>query len=102
MTVKQAEEINKKFLDLRDSINSLGKTIVVSKVEIDSLKTQKQKLDSNLVLTSEKILVSDKKVEDLDAYIKKTDKQYWQEKKQLAGWMVLSFALPFIVMLLNK
>jgi hypothetical protein len=28
MTVKQAEEINKKFLDLRDSINALDKTVI--------------------------------------------------------------------------
>lgn len=101
MTVKQAEEINKKFLDLRDSINSLGKTIVVSKVEIDSLKTEKQKLDSNLVFTSEKLTTSDKKIESLDTLMKDEDKQHWREKKMWAVWMFFSIVTTVVVAALN-
>jgi chromosome segregation ATPase len=97
MTVKQAEEINKKFLDLRDSINSLGKTIVISKVEIDSLKTEKQKIDSNLVFASEKLLVSDKKVETLDTLVKDEDKKHWREKRMWAGWMFFSIVMTVVV-----
>ena len=102
MTVKQAEEINKKFLDLRDSINSLGKTITVSKVEIDSLKFQKQKLDSNLVIASDKILTSGKQVEDLSTSMKDLDSRYWREKKMTAGWMILSFLVFLGVTLINQ
>lgn len=101
MTVKQAEEINKKFLDLRDSINSLGKTITVSKVEIDSLKTEKQKIDSTLILTSEKLTTSDKKIESLDTKIKNEDKQHWREKRMWAGWMLLSIVTTVVVAALN-
>jgi hypothetical protein len=93
MTVQQAQEINQKFLDLRDSINSLGKTIVVSKVEIDSLKTEKQKVDTSLNFTSEKLLISNKKAED-------EDKKHWREKRTWAAWMGLSFVFTVLVALL--
>ena len=102
MTVKQAEEINRKFLDLRDSISSLGKTVTTSKVEIDSLKTEKQKLDSNLVFTSEKLFNSDKKVEELNIFVKDKDRDYWKEKRTWAGWMFLSFLTTVGVALLNN
>lgn len=76
MTVKQADEINKKFLDLRDSISALDKTVTITKVEIDSLKVEKQKIDSNFVYVSEKLVVSDKKIETLDTLVKDEDKQH--------------------------
>lgn len=102
MTIKQAEEINKKFLDLRDSINSLDKTVTISKVEIDSLKVEKQKIDSSLVLTSEKLTTSDKKIETLDTLVKREDKQHWREKRMWAGYMLLSFITTVGVVLLNN
>ena len=101
MTVKQAEEINRKFLDLRDSISSLDKTVTVSKVEIDSLKIEKQKIDSSLVLTSQKLTTSDKKIETLDTLVKREDKQHWREKRIWAGWMLLSIVTTVVVAALN-
>jgi septal ring factor EnvC (AmiA/AmiB activator) len=101
MTVKQAEEINKKFLDLRDSINALDKTVNISKVEIDSLKTEKQKIDSSLVLTSEKLSTSDKRIESLDTLVKDEDKKHWREKRMWAGWMLLSIVTTVVVAALN-
>ena len=101
MTVKQAEEINKKFLDLRDSINALDKTVNISKVEIDSLKTEKQKIDSSLLLTSEKLSTSDKRIESLDTLVKDEDKKHWREKRMWAGWMLLSIVTTVVVAALN-
>lgn len=101
MTVKQAEEINKKFLDLRDSINSLGKTVTISKVEIDSLKVEKQKIDSNLVVKSDMLLNSYKKIESLDTLVKDEDKKHWREKRTWAGWMLLSIVMTVVVAALN-
>ena len=101
MTIKQAEEINKKFLDLRDSISSLDKTVTVNKVEIDSLKVEKQKIDSSLVLTSEKLTTSDKKIETLDTLVKREDKQHWREKRIWALWMFFSVVTTVVVAALN-
>ena len=101
MTIKQAEEINKKFLDLRDSISSLDKTVTVNKVEIDSLKVEKQKIDSSLVLTSEKLTTSDKKIETLDTRVKREDKQHWREKRIWALWMFFSVVTTVVVAALN-
>lgn len=102
MTIKQAEEINKKFLDLRDSISSLDKTVSINKVEIDSLKVEKQKIDSSLTLTFEKLSISDKKIENLDTLVKDEDKRHWREKRQWAGWMIFSFLTTVGVFLLNN
>lgn len=101
MTVKQADEINKKFLDLRDSISALDKTVNVNKVEIDSLKVEKQKLDSNFVYASEKLVVSDKKIETLDTLVKDEDKQHWREKRMWAVWMFFSIVTTVVVAALN-
>lgn len=90
MTVKQAQEINQKFLDLRDSINSLGKTVDVKKVVIDSLKVEKQKVDTSLNVTSEKLSVSTKQAEA-------EDKKHWREKRTWAGWMFFSFAVTVML-----
>lgn len=94
MTVKQADEINKKFLDLRDSISALDKTVTITKVEIDSLKVEKQKIDSSFVRTTEKVLT-------LDTLVKDEDKKHWREKRTWAIWMFFSIVTTVVVAALN-
>jgi hypothetical protein len=97
MTVKQAQEINQKFLDLRDSISSLGKTVDVSKVEIDSLKTEKQKVQIDLNSTSEKLTTTGKQMEVVTMLAQEEDKKHWREKRMWAMWMGLSVAVTVLV-----
>jgi hypothetical protein len=97
MTIKQAQEINQKFLDLRDSINSLDKTITVKRVEIDSLKTEKQKVQVDLNTTSEKLTATDKQMEVVTMLAQEEDKRHWRQKRMWALYMGLSFAVTVIV-----
>jgi len=64
-------------------------------------QVEKQKLDSNFVYASEKLVVSDKKIETLDTLVKDEDKQHWREKRMWAVWMFFSIVTTVVVAALN-
>ena len=97
MTIKQGEEINKKFSSLSDSINTLNKTISETKSEVVTLSIQKQKINLALDTTFQKLSTSDKEIERLNGMLKAKDKQYWKEKTNWAGWMFFSFVVTVMV-----
>lgn len=97
MTIKQGEEINKKFSSLNDSIQLLNKAISETKIEVATLNIQKQKVNLALDTTSQKLLTSDKEVERLNNMLKAKDKQHWKEKANWGGWMFFSFFVTVMV-----
>lgn len=97
MTLKQGEEINKKFSSLNDSIRVLNNSITQSKSEVVVLNAQKLKVDSSLILASDKLFVSEKEIKRLNDALKLQDKKQWVERKNWAGWMFFSFAITVMV-----
>lgn len=93
MTLKQAEDINKKFSSLNEDILSLKDSVSKTNKNLNLTVLEKNKLDSLLKLNSNKLVMTEEEVKRLNKWIQENDKMYWREKRQWAGWMVLSFIL---------
>lgn len=93
MTLKQAEDINKKFSSLNDDILSLKDSVNKTNRNLNLTVSEKNKLDSLLKLNSNKLVMTEEEVKRLNKWIQENDKMYWREKRQWAGWMVFSFVL---------
>ena len=104
MTLKQGQEINKKFSFLSDSIKVLNDRFINSKLELKKLSIEKTKLDSNLLLLNQNfmslqndLLVSDKEIKRLNKYIIDQDKGFYRERREWAVWMLLSMGLTVLI-----
>lgn len=93
MTLKQAEDINKKFSSLNEDILSLKDSVNKTNKNLNLTVSEKNKLDSLLKLNSNKLVMTEEEVKRLNKWIQDNDKMYWREKRQWAGWMVFSFVL---------
>lgn len=97
MTLKQGEEINKKFSTLNDSILLLNKQISLSSDSLKSTVNQKVKLSFDLSQTTDSLNFSNLEVKRLNQLLIKKEKEFWNEKKNWAGWMFFSVAITVMV-----
>lgn len=97
MTVKQGEDINKRFVNLNDSISILNASLTKTNDELFSLRDKNIKLDSTLKLATTNVVVSGEEIKRLNGLVKKNESSYWQEKKIWAGWMFFSFVVTVVV-----
>jgi hypothetical protein len=104
MTLKQGQEINNKFSFLSDSIKNLNEKYSFSKSELGKLSIEKQKVDSNLLISNKNLLMyqsnwytSEKEIKKLSQYIIDQDKSFWRERREWGVWMVLSMVVTVLV-----
>ena len=97
MTIKQGEEINKKFSDLSDTIKNLEDRLVINKSNFKTLEGQKNKLDSNYFILNSRYQLSESEIKSLQKEIIQREKDFWRERKQWAVWMLLSMAVTVFV-----
>ena len=104
MTLKQGQEINKKFSYLSDSIKNLNNSFQNTKLELNKIHIEKLKSDSNLLLVNknfmaaqENLLVSEKEIKRLNQYIINQDKSFYRERREWAVFGFLSMALMLLL-----
>ena len=97
MTLKQGEEINHKFSNLGDSIQKLNSSIIKNNSDIKVLVQEKQNVNNTLIMTSEKLIVSENEITRLKNELIFQEKDHWNQKKSWAGWMFFSFMVTIMV-----
>lgn len=108
MTLKQGQEINKKFSYLTDSIKNLNSTFQNTKLELNKVHLEKLKLDSNLLLlnknfllSQENLAISEKEIKRLNQYIISQDRSFYRERREWAVFGFLSMALMVLIAVSN-
>lgn len=96
MTLKQGEDINKKFSSLNDTINSLKDTVNKTKNVLNLTVSEKNKLDSLFRINQDKLVVSDREVKKLNELLKENQDIQMRERRNWAAWMVFSFILVIV------
>lgn len=96
MTLKQGEEINKKFSSLSDSIKILKESVLEKTTRVSLLDYQKSKLDSLILVKDKSILVSEEEIVRLRKSLEQSKKFHDQERKQWGIWMFISFVITVI------
>lgn len=97
MTLKQGEEINHKFSSLNDSIQKLNFNISKTTSDIKILFSEKEKVNTSLIITSDKLFTSEKEITRLQNELKIQDKEHWKQKNNWARWMFFSFMMTVII-----
>ena len=97
MTLKQGQEINKKFSTLSDSITFLNKGLFQKDTQINLLNTNNINLNNNLLIVSEKLKIYDVEVKRLNSLLVNKEKEHWHEKMKWGGWMFFSFCLTVVL-----
>lgn len=96
MTLKQGEEINKKFSSLSDSIKILNESISEKIYKLNISDIQKARLDSLLSEKNKTIVMTEEELKRLKKILEDSDKSHWREKKQWGLWMFVSFIVTVI------
>ena len=97
MTLKQGENINKQFSDLNDSIITLNKQLLFTNSSIKTLEVQKIELNKNIVDVNDSLSSSNNQIKRLNTLLTKREREFWNEKKNWAGWMFFSFFVTVMV-----
>lgn len=96
MTLKQGEEINKKFSSLSDSIKILNENLSEKNMRLNISDLQKVKLDSLLAETNKNLVLSNDEIKRLKKILEESDKSHWREKRQWGLWMFISFVMTIV------
>jgi hypothetical protein len=96
MTLKQGEEINKKFSSLSDSIKILNESISEKIYKLNISDIQKARLDSLLSEKNKTIVMTEEELKRLKKILEDSDKSHWREKRQWGLWMFVSFIVTVI------
>lgn len=97
MTLKQADDINQTFSNLKDSLKLSDKKNKIILDSISILNNDKNKLINNIIISEKNI---ETKNVELGILQKKLDEQlglYDREKIKWAGWMFFSFVVTVLV-----
>jgi len=97
MSIKQGEEINKKFSSLSDTIKILENKLQINQMSLITTQVEKSKLDSTYLVLSSKFLSSELEVRNLQKEIIQREKDFWKERRQWAVWMLLSMVVTVFV-----
>ena len=97
MTLKQGEDINKKFSTLSDSIKALSEQITITGKTVQTLETEKVELSKNISNVNKDLANSYSEINKLNILLAKRDREFWNEKKSWGGWMLFSFMVTIMV-----
>lgn len=97
MTLKQGEEINKKFASLSDTIKTLENKLQTNKIKLNKVQVEKFKLDSTHSILNSRLNSSELEVKNLQKEIIQREKEFWQERRGWAVWMILSMVVTVFV-----
>jgi len=97
MTLKQGDDINKRFISLTDSIKLLNSSLtsleLKSKDLDSSLAESKSKLNASLTLN----IISEEEIKRLNKIIEENEKYFVSERRSWAGWMLFSVLVTVVV-----
>ena len=97
MTLKQANDINQTFSNLKDSLVLAEKKSKMMSDTIFILSNDKNKLINNLSITEKHIETKNIELDILQSKLKSQEKLYSSEKIKWAGWMFFSFMVTVLV-----
>jgi hypothetical protein len=97
MTLKQGEEINKKFSSLSDTIKTLENKLQNSQINLNKVEVEKLKIDSSYTILNSQFRVSELEVKNLQKEIIQREKDFWKERRTWGVWMILSMAVTVFV-----
>jgi hypothetical protein len=97
MTLKQGEEINKKFSSLSDTIKTLENKLQNSQINLNKVEVEKFKIDSSYTILNSQFRTSELEVKNLQKEIIQREKDFWKERRTWGVWMILSMAVTVFV-----
>ena len=97
MTLKQADDINKNFSILKDSLKTYDIKNRYLQDTLNVIHVEKNKLSSNIVEQQKNLDIKDVQILLLQSKLSETEKIHQSEKIKWAGWMFLSFVVTVLV-----
>ena len=97
MTLKQGQDINQKFMDLTNDIQTLRDSLNRRDILFTKLQTEKDTLFQSLSLLSVKTKNIEEENMKLKILLADRENTYEYEKKKWAGWMFFSAMMTVLV-----